>query len=73
MFTDDGYDPTDRLIDALNAEISSEEYLTYTNREDQFDALNNILSERRGLARKHMTSMAGGDPLLMDIESLLSE
>ena len=64
---DPNYDPTDRLIDALNAEIQSDDYLLLETGEDQFDALSNILSERRGLARKYMQKT---DPLLMELEAL---
>ena len=66
-YDDPNYDPTDTLIDALRAEIDSEDYQLLETGEDQFDALSNILAERRGLARKYMQAT---DPLLMEMETL---
>lgn len=66
-YDDPSYDPTDTLIDALRSEIGGADYELLETGEDQFSALSNILSERRGLARKYMQAT---DPLLMEMETM---
>ncbi len=54
MLGDNGYNPSDALLPALNEEMNSTEYSLLPTDEDRFDALNSILSERRQGARKFM-------------------
>jgi len=59
-----GYDSEGTLLNALNTEMNSTEYFILPTDEDRFDALNNILGERRGTARKKMIK---SDELLSEL------